>query len=138
MAEPARGRDLLKAHEVTALDALLDELEPQATALLLAQLDRIEVVRRPSDTETLLYAAKSRRRDPTLALPNQQGKVCLATVRVHGSRGAADVAVHLVKGQLFRLTSRPAGVTIGRPVSAGRIVHHVDPMTPSATAPGVD
>jgi hypothetical protein len=130
-----KGRDLLREHELAALDALLGAVAAEARSLIERQVDGTQHVQRLyDDAEVDLYPnrGQDQRHDPALAFPNRSLELKLATVGLRGPNGTGKVVVHAVKGHIFQLAFRPAPRQLGDPdeIVVTDVMLHADVMLP--------
>jgi hypothetical protein len=129
------GRDLLREHELAALDAFLGAVAPEARSLIEQQIDGTQHVQRlHDDTEVNLYPnrGQKQRHDPAIAFPNRSVELKLATVGLRGPIGTGKVVVTAVLGHVFQLAFRPSPNRLGdrsRLVTT-TVMLHADPMIP--------
>jgi hypothetical protein len=123
-----RGRDLLRDYERLVLDAVQQQLGPEAAGLFGRQIESVvNAVRLYGDTELNLYPT---RQAPDLAFPNQVEELRLATVTITGPAGKGKAVVHMVLGYLFQITFQPRPKELGdvRRLRVETATVHLDPM----------
>jgi hypothetical protein len=118
------------------LDAVREELAPEAVAILDTQIAAVAMVQRLQDgREVYTYPWRFRRpdRDDRLAFPAAGDEVRLATVKLVGPLGSGRAAVWLVTGQFFSIAFNKPPRSLGptRNVRSADIKVEVDPMKPS-------
>jgi hypothetical protein len=133
----ARGRDILRPHELLVLDAVRDRLDPKAAAILERQLESIEMVQRLHDgREVNLYPSRRgpQRHDPAIAFPNPTTELRVATVDITGPSGKGKADVFVVLRHLFQIAFTPSPKRLGqtRAIEVGGVTIHADPMLPTA------
>ena len=137
-----RGRDLFRAYELQAIDALRASMSPDAGELLDRHGGKELVQRLYDDAEVNTYPNRRgpQRHDPAIAFPNRSQDLWLATVHLSGPVGAGKVVFNAVGGQLFEVRFNPKPRALGPrdQIASTRATLHADPMVPHAGATARD
>lgn len=131
------GREMFRPYELAVIDALLERLSPEASAIVARQIEATTYVQRILDDEDVEIAAdKGKIGDPALALPNRARDYTLASVGVSGKSGTGVVTVGTVYGHVFELAFRPSPKKLGLQdaVTIDFVKLHLDPMAPDDPA----
>lgn len=127
------GRELFRAHELAAIEAIRGAVDSRAAEVLARQIDATMFVSRYiDDTYVDLYPQRRRdpRRDWPARFPNRSLDLRLATVMLRGPLGAGTASTVAVDGNLFELVFSPSPKKLGKPdaiVTTG-VKLHADPM----------
>jgi len=133
-----RRRPPLRPLEIKLIDALGAALAPEASRLLVKQVDAVNRVQRhANDKEVNLYQIRRGRVSfegiPMFPLTTQEAKLGTVTYKVTGESRTRRVDFWLVRGHLFSLQFResPRGIDAEQ-ADIRDVKLHADPMVPVA------